>query len=59
MEVDFPATVTMSENGLTANGEFKLDLASLNLPGLQIDPENPENRVSPSVDFKLSLVMTK
>ena len=59
MDVEFPATVTMSDNGLTANGEFKLDLASLNLPGLQIDPENPEKRVYPSVDFKLSLVMTK
>ena len=59
MEIDFPVTATYGEGGMTATGEFTLDIASLNLPGLGIDPENPENRVSPSVDFKLKLVMTK
>jgi polyisoprenoid-binding protein YceI len=59
MDVEFPVTTTYGEGGMTATGEFTLDIASLNLPGLGIDPENPDNRVSPSVDFKLKLVMTK
>jgi polyisoprenoid-binding protein YceI len=59
LDVNFPVTTSYGEGGMTASGEFTLDIASLNLPGLAIDPENPENRVSPSVDFKLKLVMTK
>lgn len=59
MNVDVPATVSITESGITATGEFTLDIASLNLPGLAIDPENPDQRVSPKVDFKLNLSMTK
>ena len=59
IDVDVPATVNMTENGLTATADFSLDIAVLSLPGLQIDPENPDQRVSPKVDFKLNLVMTK
>lgn len=59
MDVDFPVKVEKTENGMTVNGMFTLDIAALSMPGMGIDPENPEQRISPSVDFKLNLVMKK
>ncbi len=59
MDVEFPVKVEKTESGMTANGTFALDIAVLNLPGMGVDPENPEQRISPSVDFKLNLVMKK
>jgi polyisoprenoid-binding protein YceI len=59
LNVTIPAKPVFSENGMTASAEYTLDFGSLNIPGLGIDPENPEEFVSSSVDFKLNLVMTK
>jgi len=59
MDVDFPVKMEKTESGMTVKGTFSLDIAVLNLPGMGVDPENPEQRISPSVDFNLNLVMKK
>lgn len=53
-----PVTLTSDESSAAINGTFNLDLTSLNLPGLQANPETGEG-ISPSVEFTLDLNLKK
>lgn len=58
MQQEVPVTLTLDEKGATINGEFALDFTSLEVPGLQPNPEDG-SQINPMIDFKLNVVMTK
>ncbi len=55
---DVAVTMTHDENGATINGGFALDFTSLQVPGLQVNPDDG-SQINPMIDFKLNVVMTK
>lgn len=55
---EVPATLTTTENGATIKGDFSLDMSSLNIKGLQPNPEDGSG-INPSIDFKLNVALTK
>lgn len=58
MQQEVPVTLTHDENSATINGAFALDFTSLEVPGLQPNPEDG-SQINPMIDFKLNVVMTK
>jgi hypothetical protein len=55
---DVAVEITNDETGAWIKGKFAMDLTSLNIPGLQADPETGAG-ISPSIDFDLNIAMTK
>ncbi|MDX2360537.1 MAG: YceI family protein [Crocinitomicaceae bacterium] len=55
---DVAVELTSDENGASINGEFALDLNSLEIPGLQPNPEDG-SQINPAIDFKLNVALTK
>jgi polyisoprenoid-binding protein YceI len=55
---DLPVSLTKSENGVTINGKFSLDVSTLNMPGFK--PHSPEDQpILPTIDFDMNLVLNK
>ncbi len=52
------ANLSHDDNGASISGEFQLDFTSLEVPGLQPNPEDG-SQINPVMDFKLNVVMTK
>ncbi|MCH2229685.1 MAG: YceI family protein [Crocinitomicaceae bacterium] len=52
------ADISHDNDGAAISGEFQLDLTSLEIPGLQPNPEDG-SQINPIIDFKLNAVMTK
>src|SRR5690554_186331 len=60
MNETFPVEVNTTDNKMTFSGEFSVDFAKAELPGMQANPEKPEDgNVSTIIDFKLKAVLTK
>ena len=55
---DVPVELTSDENGAWIKGDFSLDLASLEIPGLQPNPEDG-SQINPVIDFKLKAALNK
>lgn len=55
-----PIKATISEENVTLQGEFTLDFSGVKMPGMQEDPEAPENgSVSSEVKFVLNVTLDK
>lgn len=50
--------LTSDDKGASIKGDFALDFASLNIPGLQPNPEDGSG-INPAIDFKLNVVLKK
>ncbi|MGB0914496.1 MAG: YceI family protein [Crocinitomicaceae bacterium] len=55
---DVAVELTHDDNGASISGGFQLDFTSLEVPGLQPNPEDG-SQINPVMDFKLNVVMTK
>lgn len=55
---DVAVALSHDENGASIKGDFTLDLTSLEVPGLQPDPEDG-SQINPVIDFKLNAVLVK
>ena len=55
---EVPVTLTSDEKGATIKGDFALDFTSLNIPGLQPNPEDGSG-INPAIDFKLNVALKK
>jgi len=58
LEQDVAVELTSDENGASIIGDFALDLNSLEIPGLQPNPEDG-SQINPAIDFKLNVALTK
>jgi polyisoprenoid-binding protein YceI len=58
LDQEVAVKITNDDKGAWIKGKFSMDLTSLNIPGLQADPETGEG-ISPSIDFDLNIAMTK
>ena len=55
-----PVTVSASDDKLTIAGDFSVDFAEAGLPGMQANPEKPEQgNVSSVIEFNLNAELTK
>jgi len=50
--------LTTNEKGASLKGDFALDLNSLEIPGLQPNPEDG-SQINPAIDFKLNVALKK
>lgn len=55
---DAEVELTSDENGASIKGDFALDLTSLEIPGLQPDPED-DSQINPKIDFSLNISLKK
>ncbi len=55
---EVPVELTSDENGAWIKGDFSLDLTSLEIPGLQPNPEDG-SQINPVIDFKLKAALKK
>ncbi len=53
-----PVELTSDENGAWIKGDFSLDFTSLEIPGLQPNPEDG-SQINPVIDFKLKAALKK
>ena len=53
-----PVSFKPSEEGAIIEGAFSMDFTSLQIPGLQPNPETGES-ISPNIEFELKLVLRK
>lgn len=49
--------LTNNENKASIKGDFKLDMTSLEIPGLQANPDG--SQINPAIDFKLNVQLKK
>lgn len=55
-----PVDVKVEDEKLQINGEFNIDIEEVEMDGMQLDPEKPENgTVSSEIGFKLNAVLNK
>ncbi|MFN3917519.1 MAG: YceI family protein [Flavobacteriales bacterium] len=62
--IEFPATVTIADDKLTATAEFEYDLGQFGSPYLQVpsedaDAETKQGAISPNVKFSVNIVANK
>ena len=55
---DVDVKLTNDENGASLKGDFTLDMNSLEIPGLQPNPEDG-SQINPAIDFKLNVALKK
>ena len=53
-----PVKLTSNEKGASIKGDFSLDMNSLEIPGLQPNPEDG-SQINPVIDFKLNVSLKK
>ena len=58
VQADVPVTIATTENGVTIDGNFSVDLASVGVPGLQPQEEEDES-ISPVIQFGIKAVLNK
>ncbi len=59
-EIEFPVNVEITEDKITATGEFSLDFSSFGIPMLGVSEQMPpEEAFSETLDFKLNLIANK
>jgi hypothetical protein len=51
------ATVTTDPNRASITGDFTLDLTSINIPGLQPNPDG--SQISPVIEFEVAISLEK
>lgn len=54
---DVAVKLTNDDKGASIKGDFKLDMTSLEIPGLQPNPDG--SQINPALDFKLNVVLKK
>jgi len=57
MKQDIPVTLTNDGSKATIIGSFDLDLKSLNIEGLKVNEEKPEETIKSIISFDLNLVL--
>jgi hypothetical protein len=55
---DVEVKLTNDDKGASIKGDFKLDMTSLEIPGLQPNPEDG-SQINPAIDFKLNVTLKK
>jgi hypothetical protein len=55
---DAEVELSSDENGATIKGDFTLDFTSLEIPGLQPNPED-DSQINPVIEFSLDIVLKK
>jgi len=55
---DVVVAISTNDAGASIQGTFEMDFTSLNIPGLQKDPESGEG-LSPNIEFALNLAVKK
>jgi hypothetical protein len=58
LKQDVDVEFSSDDEGASIKGDFQLDLTSLEIPGLQPDPEDGSG-INPVIDFKLDVKLTK
>ena len=58
IESKVPVTITSDENGASIEGDFSIDFASLNMPGMEEEEEEGES-ISPVIEYTLKAVLKK
>lgn len=60
MKTTVPVNVKSKDDVLTIDGAFTIDIAEIEMPGMQLNPEKPEQgTVSSEISFKLHAVLNK
>jgi polyisoprenoid-binding protein YceI len=59
MKHDIPAKLTNDGTKATVTGKFELDLKDLNIEGLKVNTEKPDETIKSIIEFDLNLVLNK
>lgn len=58
IETAVPVSITSDENEVTIEGDFSVDFAVLNMPGME-EEEGEDESISPSIEYTLKAVLKK
>lgn len=59
MKHDIPVKLTNDGTKATVSGKFELDLKDLNIEGLKVNTEKPDETIKSIIEFDLNLVLNK
>jgi len=60
MERTVPVSIDTNDDSMTIEGDFEIDFTDANMPGMQVDPEKPEEgAVSTIIEFELDAKLMK